>query len=82
LAVWAPCPLCYVSFFLLLLIIQVFFSFFPEWGLVCPGGYADLAQGCLWSTACCLAHLVVCIFPRCLGTAVWWQCGSPPGFSV
>jgi hypothetical protein len=24
------------------------FSFFPEWGSVCPGGYADLAQGCLW----------------------------------
>jgi hypothetical protein len=25
-----------------------FFSFFPGWGSVCPGGYADLAQGCLW----------------------------------
>jgi hypothetical protein len=24
------------------------FSFSPGWGLVCPGGYADLAQGCLW----------------------------------
>jgi hypothetical protein len=24
------------------------FSFFPGWGLVCPGVYADLAQGCLW----------------------------------
>jgi hypothetical protein len=24
------------------------FSFFPGWGLVCPGGYTDLAQGCLW----------------------------------
>jgi hypothetical protein len=24
------------------------FSFFPGWGLVCPGHYADLAQGCLW----------------------------------
>jgi hypothetical protein len=23
------------------------FSFFPGWRLVCPGGYADLAQGCL-----------------------------------
>jgi hypothetical protein len=22
--------------------------FFPRWGSVCPGGYADLAQGCLW----------------------------------
>jgi hypothetical protein len=24
------------------------FSFFPAWGSVCLGGYADLAQGCLW----------------------------------
>jgi hypothetical protein len=24
------------------------FSFFPRWGSVCPGGYADLAQACLW----------------------------------
>jgi hypothetical protein len=24
------------------------FSFLPGWGSVCPGGYADLAQGCLW----------------------------------
>jgi hypothetical protein len=24
------------------------FSFFPGWGSVCPGGYADLAQGFLW----------------------------------
>jgi hypothetical protein len=43
-----PRPLCYESFLLLLLIIQVFFSFFPGWGSVCPGGYADLAQDCLW----------------------------------
>jgi hypothetical protein len=42
-----PCPLCYMSFLLLLLIIQ-FFSFFPGWRSFCPGGYADLAQGCLW----------------------------------
>jgi hypothetical protein len=25
-----------------------FFSFFPGWGSVCPGGYADLTRGCLW----------------------------------
>jgi hypothetical protein len=24
------------------------FSFVPGWGSVCPGGYADQAQGCLW----------------------------------
>jgi hypothetical protein len=28
------------------------FSFFPRWGSVCPGGYADLAQSCLWK--CCV----------------------------
>jgi hypothetical protein len=45
----APHYLCYVSFLLLLFIIQfVYFSFFPGWGLVCPWGYADLAQVCLW----------------------------------
>jgi hypothetical protein len=44
----APCPLWYMSFLLLLLIIQFIFSFFPGWGSVCPEGYADLAQGCLW----------------------------------
>jgi hypothetical protein len=47
-ALRAPRPLCYMSFLSLLLIIQFFFSFFPGWGSVCPGGYADLAQGCLW----------------------------------
>jgi hypothetical protein len=28
--------------------LLVRFCFFPGWGLVCPGGYADVAQGCLW----------------------------------
>jgi hypothetical protein len=30
------------------LLFRFFFSFFPGWGSVCPGSYADLAQGCLW----------------------------------
>jgi hypothetical protein len=34
-------------FFVVIAYYSVFF-FFPGWGLVCPGGYADLAQGCLW----------------------------------
>jgi hypothetical protein len=45
-ALRAPHPLCYVSLLFLLLITQ--FLFFPRWRSVCPGGYADLAQGCLW----------------------------------
>jgi hypothetical protein len=37
-------PTClYCSYCLLLN-----FSFFPGWRSVCPGGYAALAQGCLW----------------------------------
>jgi hypothetical protein len=28
------------------LLFSLLFS--PRWGSVCPGGYADLAQGCLW----------------------------------
>jgi hypothetical protein len=46
LALRVPHPLCYVLLLFLLLITQ--FLFFPWWGSVCPGGYADLAQGCLW----------------------------------
>jgi hypothetical protein len=45
-ALSAPHPLCYVSLLFLLLITQ--FLFFPQVGLVCPRGYAALAQGCLW----------------------------------
>jgi hypothetical protein len=43
----APRPLCYVSF---VVVYSVCFLslFFPGWGSVCLGGYADLAQGCLW----------------------------------
>jgi hypothetical protein len=37
-------PVClYCSYCLLLS-----FSFFPRWGSVCPGVYADMAQSCLW----------------------------------
>jgi hypothetical protein len=78
----APCPLCYVSFFLLLLfIIQFFFSFFPGWGSVWPGAMLIWPWVICGSTMCHLAHLVVCIFPSGLGAGVWWH-GSPPGFSV
>jgi hypothetical protein len=43
-------PLCYVSFVVAVVVYLVwFFLFFSSgWGSVCPGGYADLAQGCLW----------------------------------
>jgi hypothetical protein len=44
-ALRVPRPLCYLSFCCCLLFS---FSFFPGWGLVCPEGYADLVQDCLW----------------------------------
>jgi hypothetical protein len=34
--------------FVVIAYYSVLFSLFPGWGSVCPGGYADLAQGCLW----------------------------------
>jgi hypothetical protein len=34
------------------------------------------------STAYCLAHLVVCVFPSHLGTGIWQWHRSPPGFSI
>jgi hypothetical protein len=41
-------PLCYVSFVVVVVVYLVFFLFFPWVGSVCPEGYADLVQGCLW----------------------------------
>jgi hypothetical protein len=83
LALRVPRPLCYVSFLLLLLIIQGFFSLFSL-----GGGRSVQGAMLIWprvvcgSTACRLAHLVVCSFPSRLGAAVWRRHGSPPGFSV
>jgi hypothetical protein len=51
------------------------------------GGWSVQGAMLIWprvvcgNTACCLAHLVVCIFPSGLVAGVW-QCGSPPGFSI
>jgi hypothetical protein len=59
----APCPLCYLSFFLLLLIIQFLF-FSPGWVLVHPGGYADLARGCLWEYCVLLSSPCVPRLPK------------------
>jgi hypothetical protein len=87
----APRPLCYMSFLLLLLIIQFFLSLFSlGGGSVCPGGYADLAQGCLWeyhvslSSPCgpwlgtpCGLHL-----PKPSGHCHLVGRRSPPGFSI
>jgi hypothetical protein len=62
-----PCPLCYVSFLLLLLIIQ-FFSLGGGWSV--QGAMLIWSRIICGSTACCFAHLVVCIFPSGLGAGV------------
>jgi hypothetical protein len=46
LALSVPHPLSRMSLLFLLIISQ--FLFFPWVGSVCPGGYAALAQACLW----------------------------------
>jgi hypothetical protein len=56
------------------------FSFFPWWGLVCPEGYADLAQGCLWEY--CMPLSSPDGLPSGLGAGVWQWHRSPPGFSI
>jgi hypothetical protein len=41
-----PSLLC--VFFVVIVYYSVVFLFCPGWGSVCPGGYAVLAQDCLW----------------------------------
>jgi hypothetical protein len=65
-----------------------FFFFFPGWGLVCPGGYADLAQSCLWEyhvlLSCCIFWDSFSIFPglasdsqsSCFTVLSIWETGA------
>jgi hypothetical protein len=83
-----PCPLCYVSFVFFffsaacLLFSLVFFSLFSlGGGSVCPGGYADLTQGCLWEYCMPFSSPGGLLLPSRLGAGIW-QWGSPPGFSI
>jgi hypothetical protein len=68
-------PLCYMSFLLLLLIIQLFFSFFPGWGSVCLGAMLIWLRVVCGSTTHRLAHLW-----SASSQAVWaLASGSGPG---
>jgi hypothetical protein len=69
LATRAPHPLCYMSFLLLLFIIQFFFL---GWGSVSPGGYAELAQGCSWEYHVSLISPGCLLLPSRLGPGIWW----------
>jgi hypothetical protein len=42
------CPTLFATCLYCSYCLLLSFSFFPGWGSVCPGGYATLAQGCLW----------------------------------
>jgi hypothetical protein len=76
-----PHPLCYVSFFSCLSVIQFFF-FLGGWGSVFPGGYADLSQGWLWEyhVPLIFSPVDLCL-PSRLGASAW-QPRSPSVFSV
>jgi hypothetical protein len=60
LALFATCLFCCCLLFS--------FSFFPGWGSVCPGGYADLAQGCLWEYCMALSSSCGLCLPKQSGS--------------
>jgi hypothetical protein len=66
-------PCLYCSYCLLLS-----FSFFPGWRLVCPAGYAALAQGCLWEY-----HGTTKLTLSESSQAIWaWATGGPGALLV
>jgi hypothetical protein len=69
------CQALFVMCLLLLLCAyySVFFSFFPGWGSVCPGVYADLAQDCLWEYCMPLSSPCVLHLPKWSGC---WHLGA------
>jgi hypothetical protein len=79
-ALRVPCLVCYMSFLLLLLIIQLFFLFSLGGGRSVQGTMLIWPRVVFGSTAYRLAHLVVRIFPIRLGAAIWQWHASPPGF--
>jgi hypothetical protein len=84
------CPSLFaVSFFVLLIQLLVYYLVFFFSFLFPPPAPRWKPQGAMliWpiivcgGTMCCLAHLVVCIFPSSLGADIW-RCRSPSGFSI
>jgi hypothetical protein len=76
----APHPVCNMSLLFLLLITQ--FSFFPGGGWSVQGAMLIWPRVVCGSTTYQLAHLVVHVFPSCLGADDWLRHGGPPGFSI
>jgi hypothetical protein len=77
-ALFASCPFC---FFQLLVYYSDFFPFFLGWGSVCPGGYADLFQGCLCKYHVLLSSPGGLLLPSRIAAGIW-QRGIPLGFSI
>jgi hypothetical protein len=50
--------------------------------LVCPGGYADLAQGCLWENRVLLSSPCGPHLPRPSGHWRLAAAQEPPAFSI
>jgi hypothetical protein len=78
----APHPLCYVSFFVVIIAYYSVFLFSLGGGQSVQGAMLTWPRVVCGGTTYCLAHLVVHVFPSCLGAGVWQQHGSPLGFSV
>jgi hypothetical protein len=55
---------------------------FPGWGSVCPGGYADLAQGCLWEYHGTAKLTFGLRLPKLSGHCRLAVARDPPGFSI
>jgi hypothetical protein len=73
----APGLLAMCLFCCYCLLLRFFFLFFPGWGLVCPGGYADLAQGCLWEYCMLLSSPCGLHLPKPFN--VKWRCYAQAG---
>jgi hypothetical protein len=68
------CPALFVSCLFCCYCLLFSFSFFPGWGLICPGDYTDLAQGCLWEYCVPLSSPCGLRLPKpsgCWHLAVW-----------
>jgi hypothetical protein len=55
------CPTLFATCLYCSYCLLLSFSFFPGWGSICPGGYADLAQGCLWKYRIPLSSPCLCL---------------------
>jgi hypothetical protein len=70
------CPTLFATclFFCYCLLFN-FFSFFPVWASVCPGGYTNLALGCLWEYHVPFSLRAFLVSPF----NVKWRCSAQAG---